>query len=242
MRSPVDHALAAARATLLDGDGPLIRLHSVNKRWCCLLCKRQFAEESKLGQHLLASEMHRSNVHAAQASGRLLADMLAPSLPKAPPPSTVHENQPTRKRSLEDDSRISSSRLKQMQEFEQALAAKARSSCCSESGAASMGDVGGQSAYRDRAKERREQAGGYAGLTATSDIRSARDINGNLDWKCGHCAKVNFAREIICINCAREVDEKTEYLDSSDFQRQRHEGMMKLAARNRVGEGQRPLS
>ena len=199
--SSASAALAAARSTLLDGDGPLIKLHSVSQKWCCLLCKRQFAEEVKLGQHLLASEMHRSNVQAAQASGRLPA----PSMPTAPPPpvvSSVHDAQPTRKRSLEDDSRLNSSqRLKQMEEFEQALAAKVRAS----SGAATMGGQGGPSAYRDRAKERREQVGGYQGLHADGGIRNARDINGNLDWKCGHCAKLNFAREVVCINCAREV-------------------------------------
>ena len=46
------------------------------------------------------------------------------------------------------------------------------------------------------------------------------------------CApQLNFAREIACITCMREVDDTTEYLDSSDYQKQRHRGMLKLAQR-----------
>ena len=33
-----------------------------------------------------------------------------------------------------------------------------------------------------------------------------------------------------------EVDETTEYLDSSDYQKQRHRGMLKLAQRLEPGE------
>ena len=230
-----------------------------------MLCKRQFASEKKLGQHLVASELHKTNWVAAQASGRVHA-----------PSSIVPEGgaAESRKRPLETSSRFDGSqRLKQMEEFEKALAAKSASS--------SMSDSGG-SGYRDRAKERREQVGGYSGLQArglgaNSTVRSARDINGNLDWRCGHCSKLNFAREISCISCmrdvracpaapralppsspkrrlsaTRQVDELTEYLDSTDFQKQRHRGMLKLAQRlepgmsggDRVSEGQnqRPLS
>ena len=243
----VEQVLVAARSTLLDGDGPLIKLHSVSQKWCCLLCKRQFATEKQLGQHLLASDLHKTSVHAAQASGRLPAPM-----PTAPPPavSSVHDSQPTRKRCLEDDSRLSSShqRLKQMEEFEQALAAKARASSA-ESGI--LGDDGRQPAYRDRAKERLHQAGGYGGLTAAKSEGSAREANRNTDWKCGHCTKLNFAREVVCCQCAREIDDIAEYMDASDFQRQRHQGMLKLAQRLepgagasdfRIGEGRRPLS
>ena len=47
--------------------------------------------------------------------------------------------------------------------------------------------------------------------------------------RCAHCSKINFARTIVCISCTREVDEDTEYLDSSEYQKQRHQGMLKLA-------------
>ena len=52
----------------------------------------------------------------------------------------------------------------------------------------------------------------------SSKPMSARDINGNLDWHCGHCKKLNFARTIICISCSREVDDRTLYVDCTDFQ------------------------
>ncbi|KAL1508829.1 hypothetical protein AB1Y20_004924 [Prymnesium parvum] len=83
--------------------------------------------------------------------------------------------------------------------------------------------------YRDRAEERRKLFG--SSVLEGSKPMSARDINGNLDWHCGHCKKLNFARTIVCISCCREVDEKTEYIDCTDFQVRRHEGIMKLASR-----------
>lgn len=35
---------------------------------------------------------------------------------------------------------------------------------------------------------------------------------------CAMSRKLNFARTIVCISCCREVDEKTEYIDCTDFQ------------------------
>ena len=233
--------MEAAQRTLLDGDGPLVKFNGATSKWCCMLCKRQFPSEKQLGQHLAGSEMHRTNLAEAEASGRI----------RAPPPSSAEASPPekggdgSRKRPLEDDSRLGGSqRLRQMEEIERALAAKSASGL----GAAASGSEK-QPVYRDRAKERREQGGGYANLVLdTSNAKSARDINGNLDWRCGHCNKVNFAREITCTSCTRRVDDTTQYLDSSDFQKQRHQGMLKLAQRLEPGmadgdrAGRRPLS
>ena len=56
------------------------------------------------------------------------------------------------------------------------------------------------------------------GRLLVGSIRKARQINGNLDWKCGSCGKVNFARNVVCINCGKSVDKYTEYLDGSEKQ------------------------
>jgi len=113
------------------------------------------------------------------------------------------------------------SKLRQMEEFERALAMKEASK------AAISQTADKPTIYRDRAKERRESfsddSSGYSG------VKSARDINGNLDWRCGGCKKLNFARTIFCISCSKPVDQDTEYLDSSDHQAKRHQGIMKLA-------------
>ena len=56
------------------------------------------------------------------------------------------------------------------------------------------------------------------GRLLVGSIRKARQINGNLDWRCGSCTKVNFARNVVCINCGKSVDKYTEYLDGSEKQ------------------------
>ena len=42
---------------------------------------------------------------------------------------------------------------------------------------------------------------------------------------------MQLRRYIVCPSCQRPVDEDTEYLDSSDVQKKRHAGIMKLAQR-----------
>ena len=181
-----------ASQTLLDGDQPLIKFNSSNSKWCCMLCKRQFPGEKQLGNHLAASDLHRTNLAEAEVSGRIRR----PSGPSAAATSAAVPQVPDsgRKRPLESEplppstkSRLSSmDGLRQMEEFEKALQAKA--------GGAAGGGKDGKPVYRDRAKERREMGG--SAVPSGSTIRSARDINGNLDWRCSHCNKLNFAREV----------------------------------------------
>ena len=208
----------AARLTLLD-DGPLVKLNVTSGKWCCILCKRQFPGEKQLGQHLTASDLHKTNVSAAEASGRMIRPLGPASAeenaPRAEGPASADSTADgVRKRAREHDaeqslsnqrSRLSAAAgLHQMEEFDRALQGRA--------GASSSGGGGGKEpAYRDRAKERRETQGSATQSASLGGVRSARDINGNLDWRCGHCNKLNFARELACISCTREVDEDTEY-------------------------------
>ena len=254
---PAARGMDQARQTLLDNDGPLVKFNGSTGKWCCMLCKRQFPAEKQLGQHLTASDLHKTNLAAAVASGRIIRSSGPPSFSSAHTAADV-----VRKRAREHDAeqslpqrnRVSTlAVLHQMEEFERALQGRA--------GASSSGGGGGKEPlYRDRAKERRETQGSAPQHADVTGVRSARNINGNLDWRCGHCNKLNFARELACISCTREVDEDTEYaiyryrygnsgrctmhvvcaylnryIDSSDYQKQRQRGMMKLAQRLEPG-------
>jgi len=60
-------------------------------------------------------------------------------------------------------------------------------------------------------------------------IREARAYNGNIDWKCGHCKKTNFARVVVCSSCHKSIDGSAEYLDGAHKSKQRYQNMMRLA-------------
>ena len=68
-----------ARQTLLDNDGPLVKFNGSTGKWCCMLCKRQFPAEKQLEKHLMASDLHKTNLAAAVASGRIIRSSGAPS-------------------------------------------------------------------------------------------------------------------------------------------------------------------
>eukprot|EP00808_Paulinella_micropora_P009918 g6204.t1 len=68
-------------------------------------------------------------------------------------------------------------------------------------------------------------------------VREARAINNNLDWKCGSCQKVNFARYVVCGGCGHSVDQHTTYLDGSEKREKRFALMMRIAkARVKLGQ------
>ena len=54
--------------TLVDDKPMVVRR---GEQWCCMLCKRQFDSEEKLGKHMSKSSLHAENLTAARLSGRL---------------------------------------------------------------------------------------------------------------------------------------------------------------------------
>ena len=204
-------------------DGPMTVKRGEN--WCCLLCQRQFQSERQLAKHLEKSDLHKTNLREAVENGRIREPANAG---KRRDISTAATDPPA-KRERVSELRGPSDALRAMEEVERALAGQAAAGSGRLGGAASGK---GAAAYRDRAKERRELFGNDSVPTAfTGSVKSARDINGNRDWRCSGCSKVNFARTIVCISCSREVDADTEYLDSTEYQKVRHQGIMKLAQR-----------
>eukprot|EP00656_Telonema_subtile_P034379 TRINITY_DN38474_c0_g1_i1.p1 TRINITY_DN38474_c0_g1~~TRINITY_DN38474_c0_g1_i1.p1 ORF type:complete len:206 (+),score=48.43 TRINITY_DN38474_c0_g1_i1:223-840(+) len=86
--------------------------------------------------------------------------------------------------------------------------------------------------YRDRAKERRDVHGTGGDdddmALAVGSVRRAREINQNIDWRCGYCEEVNMARVVICAKCQHEVDDRAEHLQEH-AQQKRHKKMLQLA-------------
>jgi len=198
------------------------------QNWCCLLCQRQFQSERQLAKHLEKSDLHKTNLTAAVEKGRVREPAGEPAAAKRRDHDTATSDPPA-KRERVSEQRGPSDALRAMEQFEKALAGQASSSGLLGGGANS---AKGGPAYRDRAKERRELFGNDSlPASFTGSIKSARDINGNRDWRCSSCNKVNFARTIVCISCSKEVDNETEYLDSTEYQKVRHQGIMKLAQR-----------
>lgn len=155
---------------LLD-DGPMVVQRGDN--WCCLLCKRQFKSEQLLVKHVDKSSLHRDNLAQASKAGRVRD----PSKKRALP---LGSDATAAKRERLVDPALE--RLKQMEEIERALAAKAAASA----GIATAGSSrdSGKSVYRDRAAERRQLFGADSAVPSLyGGVKSARDINGNLDWR-----------------------------------------------------------
>jgi hypothetical protein len=61
-----------------------------------------------------------------------------------------------------------------------------------------------------------------------SGIGSARTINGNLDWTCGHCGFKNFARVIVCARCQRPMDHLSVHEQEGEKRARKHAQMMRL--------------
>jgi len=79
--------------------------------------------------------------------------------------------------------------------------------------------------YRDRAAERR--ATGSDEAMPVESMKRAREINDNIDWKCGKCKMINFARVIVCNKCGEDLDNDCEYM-VNHLQEKRHKNIMKM--------------
>jgi hypothetical protein len=163
-----------------------------------MICERMFASKGKLDVHVLQSQLHSSNFRKAVAERRITG-VAAPAA-DLPSASRVAAS--------------SNSSLEAMLAFERKM-----------SGSSASG--GAASQYRDRAKERRETIGGED-RPGESSVKRARDINNNIDWRCGGCGLVNFARVLTCSKCGKEVDETTEYVFDAAAKK-RHQGTLYAA-------------
>ena len=191
-----------AMQTMLDGDSPLVKLNASTGKWCCMLCKRQFAGEKLLGQHLQGSQLHRTNLTEAEAGGRIRGPSAPPpAANKRPLPSETPEpptkssrwgergeEAPTASAEVGGSAMEGKmSALEQMELFEKRLKVTAK---------------------RKPEKEKRQED------EPEMDPTKARTINNQMDWECDGCGQFNFARTITCHSCKSQVNSETKYLSN----------------------------
>ena len=170
--------------------------------WCCLLCLRQFPTEAKVTKHLERSSLHADNLREARASGRISAAAAIASGSSSKRSFSADDEPPSKRPAYEISnaepppampvakSSGPLSALEQMELFESRLKVTAKS----------KPDPAPRAGF--------DKPAGFSSGGATN----ARTINGQMDWECGHCGMTNFAKYLCCIQCNRQVDEKTIYV------------------------------
>ena len=180
--------LAAAKTARL-GDGPLVAVRDGS--WCCLLCERAFKSERHLGKHLSQSELHRGNVAAASAAGRIAGSAKRP----APEPADEAEAHPAKR------------------ECPAAAAAPQEAEAPAAKPAGAMSALEQMELFEKRLQTTSKHAPKKEEKQLSNiDSNKARTINNQMDWECGECAAFNFARVVICHACKAPVDHNTKYL------------------------------
>jgi len=210
---PLAAVEAATQTLLLDTDGPMAKYNEGTQKWCCMLCKRQFATEKMLGQHLQGSQLHATNLTEVQARDGIRGPAAAVA---APPPAVAAAVAP--KRPLQEGEAPPA--RKPRWGDRPAGVANAEVEREPEPPAAS-GKSGGLSALeqmelfekRLKVQERRKpEKEKPVEEEAEIDSARARSINNQLDWECSECGKFNFARTLVCHFCRHHVDANTKYL------------------------------
>lgn len=206
---------AASQTLLLDTNGPMAKYNEATQKWCCMLCKRQFATEKMLGQHLQASQLHATNLTQVEARGRIrvpAAALAAPPPDRAAATAAVALKRPFEggevppaaksrwggrpanvKAEIEQEPEPPApparsgglTALEQMELFEKRLKVQER---------------------RKPEKEKRVEE------ETEIDSARARSINNQMDWECSECGQFNFARTVVCHSCRHHVDANTKYL------------------------------
>jgi len=204
----------------------------------CLLCRRKFVSEDHLERHKSQSKLHAHNL--LQRSRKLVVPkQQAENKIRPKEVDTIktvkrlrEESQlETREARSKKAAKMATGVLSSLKQIEQLLAAQAREKeivlpviSRKQSGPHHRNGVWVPAPKPQQSKETRSIRSMVGG-----SIRKAREINGNLDWKCSACRQTNFARTVICMSCGHCVDQHTEYMDGSQKQKKRYEIMMRLA-------------
>jgi len=210
---------------LLQGKPPYTES---NGKFACLVCRRQFGSEEKLIHHVNLSELHRDSLAKAREEGKITSTGQG-----------IKEAKGVSKNALSAILGASSKleqQIKDMKQQKEKLEAR-KAADAPPTGSSSLdalfafekklgsGGGGPQGGYRDRAAERRA-TGSDDALPAVS-MKRAREINDNVDWKCGKCKMINFARVITCNKCGADLDNDCEYM-VNHLQEKRHQNIMKM--------------
>lgn len=205
-------ALELAMQTLLDGENPMVKFNGTSGKWCCLLCKRQFPTDKQLGQHCQASQLHKTNVAEAEASGRIRGP--ATTSPLAP----LEESRAAAKRPLPEEDAPRPAKASRWGDPPAEPDQSEPSSSAEAGGSASQGRMSAleqMELFEKRLKvqeKRKPEKEKGADEETEIDSNRARTINNQMDWECGECGQFNFARTVICHSCKRHVDANTKYL------------------------------
>ena len=73
-------------------------------------------------------------------------------------------------------------------------------------------------------------------VTKMFNSSNARTINGQMDWECGYCNMVNFARTVTCGGCGKHVDNKCKYI-TNRLKEIKYERYAQIYADDQQGEG-----
>lgn len=214
---------AATQTLLLDTDGPMAKYNEGTQKWCCMLCKRQFATEKMLGQHLQASQLHATNLTEVEARGRIRGPAAALA---APPPDLA---------AASTTAAAAAAAVAPKRPFQGGEAPPAtrprwgdrpagvRAEVGQEPGPPAVpGKSGGLTALeqmelfekRLKVQERRKPEKEKREEEVEIDSARARSINNQMDWECSECGKFNFARTVVCHFCRHHVDANTKYLSN----------------------------
>lgn len=170
----------------------------------CLLCARQFKSQEHLAKHVDSSQLHQANLLKHGASQKQTTTTTAvDSKKRERDKEQPKEEIPVRKPRFSETRRPTD---EPREEEKQSL--------------------------KDVDADNISMSNGFtleAVQAMNGSAKDARAINGNLDWKCGYCQTVNFARVIVCTACMKPVNERAQYVGDTEKQRKRHENMMRLA-------------
>ena len=207
-------ALELAMQTLLDGENPMVKFNGTSGKWCCLLCKRQFPTDKQLGQHCQASQLHKTNVAEAEASGRIRGP--ATTSPLAP----LEDSRAAAKRPLPEEDAPRPAKASRWGDPPAEPDQSEPSSSAEAGGSASQGRMSAleqMELFEKRLKvqeKRKPEKEKGADEETEIDSNRARTINNQMDWECGQCGQFNFARSVSCHSCHHHVDKDTKYLSN----------------------------
>ena len=192
--------------------------------WCCLLCLRQFQSEKHLRKHVRKSTLHADNLTRACAAGRIEQEKPATfGVEDRPTKRPLHApiEPPVEEAGPAAAASSATSKLSALEQMELACCLRIDPNTSSSTPLYTAAHLLGirclvaQFEKRlkvgaKRAPEKDSEADGDS--TRIVDSNRARSMNNQMDWECGSCNALNFARVVVCGRCSKHIGPDTRYL------------------------------